>query len=411
MKKNIARYVAIGAGVLAFNATNAPTTDATSILNEVGMAGIAVSLESYAEQAVKEDGTVTKKSATKAKTIENTTEVEEIKLNLVYDRLGIAKVSNYLNIRKEPGEGKEIIGKLPKNAGCHIYKIENGWAEIISGGVKGWVSADYLITDEEAEAYAKKVATKVATVNTNTLKVRALPSVDSKVYDLVPMNEELEIKKEVLDKEYVEAFINKQAADSLATVSVELVNKEAMMNDLDNWVCIAIDNEIAFIAKDFVEIGFKLERAVEIEIEKEEPKTQGTTSSSSSSSTSKSTGTSSVRSSMVSYAMQFLGNRYVYGGTSLTNGVDCSGFTMRIYERFGYSIPRTSSAQSSYFRKISSSEAKPGDLFFYGSGGRVSHVAMYIGGGKVIHASSARTGIKISNAFYRSPIKVGRILN
>ena len=414
MKKNIARYVAIGAGVLAFNATNAPTTDATSILNEVGMAGIAVSLESYAEQAVKEDGTVTKKSATKAKTIENTTEVEEkeeIKLNLVYDRLGIAKVSNYLNIRKEPGEGKEIIGKLPKNAGCHIYKIENGWAEIISGGVKGWVSADYLITDEEAEAYAKEVATKVATVNTNTLKVRALPSVDSKVYDLVPMNEELEIKKEVLDKEYVEAFINKQAADSLATVSMELVNKEAMMNDLDNWVCITIDNEIAFIAKDFVEIGFKLERAVEIEIEKEEPKTQETTSSSSSGSASKSTGTSSVRSSMVSYAMQFLGNRYVYGGTSLTNGVDCSGFTMRIYERFGYSIPRTSSAQSSYFRKISSSEAKPGDLFFYGSGGRVSHVAMYIGGGKVIHASSARTGIKISNAFYRSPIKVGRILN
>ena len=414
MKKNIARYVAIGAGVLAFNATNAPTTDATSILNEVGMAGIAVSLESYAEQAVKEEGTVTKKSATKAKTIENTTEVEEkeeIKLNLVYDRLGIAKVSNYLNIRKEPGEGKEIIGKLPKNAGCHIYKIENGWAEIISGGVKGWVSADYLITDEEAEAYAKEVATKVATVNTNTLKVRALPSVDSKVYDLVPMNEELEIKKEVLDKEYVEAFINKQAADSLATVSMELVNKEAMMNDLDNWVCITIDNEIAFIAKDFVEIGFKLERAVEIEIEKEEPKTQETTSSSSSGSASKSTGTSSVRSSMVSYAMQFLGNRYVYGGTSLTNGVDCSGFTMRIYERFGYSIPRTSSAQSSYFRKISSSEAKPGDLFFYGSGGRVSHVAMYIGGGKVIHASSARTGIKISNAFYRSPIKVGRILN
>ena len=109
--------------------------------------------------------------------------------------------------------------------------------------------------------------------------------------------------------------------------------------------------------------------------------------------------------------MQFLGNRYVYGGTSLTNGIDCSGFTMRIYERFGYSIPRTSSAQSSYFRKISSSEAKPGDLFFYGSGGKVSHVAMYIGNGKVIHASSARTGIKISNAFYRSPIKVGRILN
>ncbi len=419
MKNNVAKYVAISAlsaGALTFNVMNVPITNAAGLLNEVGMAGIAVSLESYAEQAVKEETTVTPQSASNARTIDNTTQVEEakeqkeeIKLNLVYDRLGIAKVNNYLNIRKEPGEDKEIIGKLPKNAGCHIYKIENGWAEIVSGKVRGFVSADYLITDEEAEEYAKKVATKVATVTTEALKVRALPSVDSKVYDLVPMDESLEIKKEVLDKEYMETFISKQKEDSLATASMETVNKEAMMNNLDNWICITMDNdEIAFVSKEFVEVSYKLERAVSIEMEKEEKAKE---QASEGSSTSTSTGVSSVRSSMVSYAMQFLGNRYVYGGTSLTNGTDCSGFTMRIYEHFGYSIPRTSSAQSSYFRGISSSEAKPGDLFFYGSGGRVSHVAMYIGNGQVIHASNKRTGIKISNAFYRSPIKVGRILN
>ncbi len=406
MNKNIARYVAISAlsaTVLSCNVTNVPTTDAAGLLNEVGMAGITVSLDTYVAQAVKEEKTVTKKSVSSAKTTEDTTKVEEekeeqqeeIKLNLVYDRLGIAKVDNYLNIRKEPGEDGEIIGKLPKNAGCHIYKIEDGWAKIISGGVKGWVSADYLVIDEEAEAYAKKVATKVATVNTETLKVRALPSVDSKVYDLVPMDEELEVKKENLDEQYFETFLSKQDEDSLAIASMENVNKEAMMEDLDNWVCITIDSETAFVSKEFVDISFKLERAVPIdEVE-----------------TNESTGVSSVRASMVSYAMQFLGNRYVYGGTSLTNGTDCSGFTMRIYEHFGYSIPRTSSAQASYFTGINSSEAKPGDLFFYGSGGRVSHVAMYIGNGQVIHASNARTGIKISNAFYRSPIKVGRIIN
>lgn len=402
MKKNVARYVAIGAitaTVLAFNVVNVPTTDAAGLLNEVGMAGITLSLENYAAKAVEEGTTVTKRSVVSEEVAEETTteveEKEDFKLNLVYDRLGIAKVDNYLNIRKEPGEGKEIIGKLPKNAGCHIYEIEDGWAKIISGGVKGWVSADYLIIDEEAEEYAKEVATKVATVKTETLKVRALPSVDSKVYDLVPQEEELEVRKEFLTEEYIEKFLNSQDEDSLATVSLENVDKDAMMADMDNWVCIIIDDEKAFVSKEFVEISYKLERAVPID----ELATDG------------SGGVSSLRASMVSYAMQFLGNRYVYGGTSLTNGTDCSGFTMRIYEHFGYSIPRTSAAQAGYFRSISSSDARPGDLFFYGSGGRVNHVAMYIGNGQVIHASNARTGIKISNAFYRSPIKVGRILN
>lgn len=406
MKKNVTRYVAIGAlsaTVLAFNVVNVPTTNAAGLLNEVGMAGITLSLENYTSKAVEEGTVVTAKavhpSSLEAKelTADETTNVEteeEFKLNLVYDRLGIAKVDNYLNIRQEPGEDKTIIGKLPKNAGCHIYEIKDGWAHIISGGVKGWVSADYLITDEEAEEYAKEVATKVATVNTSTLKVRALPSVDSKVYDLVPVDEELEIKKEHLDEAYFNKFIEKQESDSLAVESMELVNKSDMMADLDNWVCITIDSEPAFVAKEFVDISFKLERAVPID----ESAAGGA-------------GISSGRTSMVSYAMQFLGNRYVYGGTSLTNGTDCSGFTMRIYEHFGYSIPRTSGAQAAYFRGISSSEAKPGDLFFYGSGGRVNHVAMYIGNGQVIHASNARTGIKISNAFYRSPIKVGRIIN
>ena len=114
---------------------------------------------------------------------------------------------------------------------------------------------------------------------------------------------------------------------------------------------------------------------------------------------------------MVEFAKQYLGNSYVYGGTSLTNGIDCSGFTMRIYQHFGYSIPRTSGAQAQASATINSSDARPGDLFFYGSNGHVSHVAMYIGNGLVIHASNRRTGIKISNAFYRTPIKVGRFVN
>lgn len=114
---------------------------------------------------------------------------------------------------------------------------------------------------------------------------------------------------------------------------------------------------------------------------------------------------------VVNYAKKFLGNPYVYGGTSLTNGTDCSGFTMRVYEHFGITIPRTSASQSTSGKKVASySEAQAGDLFFYGDNGKVSHVAIYMGDGNVIHASSKKTGIKISTATYRTILAIRRVL-
>ncbi len=103
---------------------------------------------------------------------------------------------------------------------------------------------------------------------------------------------------------------------------------------------------------------------------------------------------SQLRADMVAYAKQFLGNPYVYGGTSLTNGTDCSGFTMRIYEHFGYKIPRAG-GQRTFGKLITVAEAQPGDLIFY-----EGHVTMYIGNGQVIHASSAKVGIIISSLSY-----------
>ena len=110
------------------------------------------------------------------------------------------------------------------------------------------------------------------------------------------------------------------------------------------------------------------------------------------------------------FAKQYVGNRYVWGGTSLTHGADCSGFTLSIFAKYGIYLPHSSAAQANCGRRISASEAQPGDLFFYG-GGRISHVAIYIGNGQIVHASSQRTGIKISNAFYRSPVCVVRLLD
>ena len=122
-------------------------------------------------------------------------------------------------------------------------------------------------------------------------------------------------------------------------------------------------------------------------------------------------GVSDVRASVVSYALQFVGNRYVWGGTSLTRGADCSGFVLAVFKKYGIALSHSSRAQANEGTKISASDLKPGDLIFYGNGkGNINHVAIYIGGGQVIHASSPKTGIKISSYKYRTPVKCVRVI-
>lgn len=274
-----------------------------------------------------------------------------------YNNLGIANVENHLNIRKAPGEDQKIVGKLPKNAGCTIIEVDkDGWAKIKSGKVTGYVMSSYLITGDKAVSLAKKVGSLVATVNTQTLNVRSEQSLLGSVITSVPIDEEMEVVEVTTD-----------------------------------WVKVKIDADEGYVARQYVNLSYELQKAVTNE--------------------EVSAGVSGVRAQMVAYAKQFLGNPYVWGGTSLTNGTDCSGFTMQIYRKFGYSLPRVSRGQASAGASISSSNIKPGDLVFYGSGSYISHVAMYIGNGQVIHASTTRTGIKISNMYYRSPIKIVRVIN
>lgn len=319
------------------------------------------------------------------------TKAPEFKLNLVYDRLGVAKVKNYLNVRKKPSESAEIVGKMTNNSGCNVYSIKKGWAKIVSGKVRGYVKAEYLITDKEAEVKAKEVATRRITVTTETLNVRYLPSIDANVYDQISADEEYRVAKENLNREWLDQYIAKNVKKS----QLKGVDMNSVYADLGNWSLISIDNEKAFISKDFVKFTNNLNRAVTIK------QSQSGSDGSSDS--------SSGAYSIVNYAMQFLGNRYVYGGTSLTNGTDCSGFTMGVYRHFGYSLPRTSGAQAAATRSVSPGSERVGDLFFYGSGS-VSHVALYIGNGQIIHASNHRDGIKISSAYYRKPIKIGRVM-
>lgn len=283
---------------------------------------------------------------------------EERKKIYGYENLGIANVSDWLNVRKEPGESGEIIGKMPSYAGADVLGEENGWYQIKSGKVTGYVSGDYLLTGADARALADEKAADMAVCNSGGLRVREEPSLEAPVITLVAEGEELEV------------------------VSVE-----------GDWVQIMLDDEKAYVFGEYVDIAKKLEKAVSV-VELKYGQ-----------------GVSDVRVDLVNYAKQFLGNPYVWGGTSLTNGADCSGFVLSVFKKYGVSLPHHSGSQAKMGTQISLSEAKPGDLVFYAKNGTVNHVAIYIGNGQVIHASSPRTGIKISNATYRTPYCVRRVLS
>lgn len=275
-----------------------------------------------------------------------------------YTNLGMSVISSgNLNIRQEASTDSEVVGILTNHNACELLEDAGDWYKVTSGKVTGYVSKQYLVTGDEAESIAEQEIKTVATVNTETLNVRAEKSTEAAVLSQVGNSE---------------AFT---------------VNSVA-----DGWVEISVDDSVGYISQDYVTLAQALPTAKTIEQVKYGD------------------GVSDVRASVVSYALQFVGNRYVWGGTSLENGVDCSGFTMRILGKYGISLPHSSRAQPSYGTKISASEAKPGDLFFYGSGRSISHVAIYIGNGQIVHASNKRDGIKVSNAFYRSPICVARYL-
>ena len=310
---------------------------------------------------------------------------EHINLNLNYSRLGIAdKVSNYLNVRKEPKKSARIVGKMVKNSGCHIYNVKKGWAKIVSGKVKGYVKAEYLTMDEDAEAIAPEVGRDCVEIMTDSLNVRALPSVTAPIYSVCDAGEEFEIMKEDVDEAFLQKIIDKEE------ISDEAIERaggmDYLLEHMNEFICIMVDDDYAFVSKEYVREQFSLKRATVVKIDPE-------------------TGEAPGSYGIVAYAMQFLGNPYVWGGTSLTHGCDCSGFVMQIWAHFGKGLPHSSAAQAGCTTSVSN--PIPGDLFFYGSGG-VSHVAMYIGGGQVIHASNHRDGIKISNAYYRHPLKIGR---
>lgn len=308
-----------------------------------------------------------------------------------FSNLVIAKVTNYVNVRSDASEESEVVGKLyDKSVGTYLSE-KDGWYEINSGNVTGYVKAEFCVTGTDAIELAKKVGTRIATVTTTTLKVREEASTESAVLGLVPIEEELSVVEEE------DGWIKVDIEEGYGWVSTDYVS----------------------LRTDFVKAESKAEEEARLAKEEEErrkaqaaasanskkPESSGNKSYNSASSYIPAGGGSASGNAVAEFALQFRGNPYVYGGSSLTNGTDCSGFVMSVYKNFGVSLPHSSSADRSVGSGVGSlAEAQPGDIICYSG-----HVGIYIGGNQIVHASTSKTGIIVSNASYRNILAIRRI--
>ena len=288
----------------------------------------------------------------------------------MYDHLGVSLASDYINVRSSPKEDgiNNIVGKFPGYAGCNILGEEDGWYKIKSGPVTGYVRKDLIATGDTAQNLAVQHAQVMAIVNTESLNVRSEASTDSKAWTAVTSGQRYNV-----------------------------------LNQLDGWVQLELDagdddgeDQGAFVSTrdNNVTVQYALQEAIEYY-----PAVEAANAA------------MAFRNKIVNFACQFVGNRYVWGGTSLTHGCDCSGFTQSVLKNFGISVPRVSRDQARSGSKVTSANMRPGDLIFYANrSGTINHVGMYIGNGQVVNAASTRSGIRIYRWNYRTPVAIRNVI-
>ncbi len=319
-----------------------------------------------------------------------------------FSNLVVANVSDFVYVRVAPSEDSEPVGKLYKDSvGDALEEAADGWIKIKSGNAEGYVSLDYVFTGEEAVKKAKEVGRRSAKVVTTTLYVRQNPNTDAEVVGLVPMDDILSVEEET-NEDWVKVSIEEgdgYVSTDYVKLYTEFVHAESKAE------------EEARLKREAEERRAAAEAAARAAAKNRKNNKNGNGGGKRSGSSGSSGAVYAVTgsgngSSVASYALQFVGNPYVYGGSSLTNGTDCSGFVMSVYRNFGVGLPHSSGADRSVGYAVPGglSGAQAGDIVCYSG-----HVGIYIGNGQIVHASTARTGIKVSSANYRTPVAVRRI--
>lgn len=360
---------------------------------------------------------------------EKITELFNAEIYSPFSNLGVSVASNYVNVRSEPSTESEVVGKLYNGCAAEILEwLEGDWVKIVSGDVEGYIASNYLATGKAAEELADQHAEKYAIVRTDGLRVRGEPSLDARIYELLSAGSRFPVIKETGD--WVEILLGTDDENQGSEftgfvhkdyVDVEIIFKEAISVEEEQRIIRQQQEAERAEAERLERLAEEEERRRVEEARRQEEARKAAEERKKNEQESKKEENPKVETSsgsasgneIANYAQKFVGNRYVWGGTSLTKGADCSGFVYTIYQQFGYKIERTSRDQArTAGRKVDLSDRQPGDLIFYtNSSGTVNHVALYIGNDKIVHAASSKQGIIISQYNYRKVHSIRRVVN
>lgn len=396
--------------------------------------------------------TVSKSAKSSAGTKKKSAEAEEKEAAKYPDFEGkcLVTAADYVNIRSDAGTDAEIVGILESQGMAVVEEKGAEWTKVTSGSCTGYISNDYLVFGDEAGAYAEENCSKRVTVATETLNVRAEADKAADCVTLVGQGQSFDILSEqdgwvqiavddsvtgYVSSDYVEYTYDFASAKSVEEIQQELEEQQRQQAAEAEKAAAEAESSAADNSDgaggDGSADGSQTtgeSQTTDSSQTTSDSQTSGSTDNSDSSQTTNDSQTSDSADDgssssdsvaapsgqtgidLANYAVQFVGNPYVYGGSSLTNGADCSGFVMAVYAQFGYSLPHSAGAQSNYGVRVDTSSLEPGDILFYGDGYSIGHCAIYIGGGMIVHASTPETGIKTSSAFYRTPMCAVRII-
>lgn len=407
-----------------------------------------------AEQEAAAAATEANAEASESETTQTDASPTDAKVYTQFKDRAVVTADSKVNIRTEANGDSQVVGVLERGGICLVDEIGAEWTKIESGTCVGYIKNEFLAYGDDAGTWCENNGiTRRAKVDTATLKVRQDKDEASDCVTLLPEGEEYYVFSTSNDGEWTEVSVDDDIRGFVKSeyVTVEFENPRAVSveeqaeadriakEEADKaWLQYLAEQEAkkqaeaaqqpaqqqtqpaqqAQPAADQTQPAQQAQPEAQQTQPEAQPEAQPATEAPTEAATEAPTEAPSPAApagstgiDLANYACSYVGViPYIWGGASLSSGVDCSGFTMCIYAQYGYSLPHNAAAQSGYGTEVSMSDLQPGDLLFYSNGGGIGHVAIYIGGSQVVHASNSRDGIKISTYNYRTPVKAIRLI-